>query len=256
VTRTIRFDLWGCGRGPAARLAPQARILVGFALFTACLTAPAGTAPGIALSAATAAGWVVVCGLPGRAAKSFLLLGLAMFLPYFLLAPLLLHRPWPPASWAAAARALAGPWDVFWHGLAGLLVAAATLSTLSQTDLGRGLAALPVPRVMSSVIVQVVRQTSELAAETGRVAGALAVRGGSGGARTAWRMLTSLPRVWLPRIIGRADRVAAAMELRGYAEADLRVLGRARIGAADVAALVAATALWCLAAALRWGAIG
>jgi energy-coupling factor transporter transmembrane protein EcfT len=255
VTGIFRFDLWGCGRGPVAGLAPPARILAGAALFAACLTAPAGTASGMVLSGASAAGWAAVCGLPGRVARSFLLLGLTMFLPYFLLAPLLVHGPWPPASWAAAARALAGPWDVFWHGLACLLVAAATVATLSQTDLGRGLAALPMPRVMSSVIIQVVRQSSELAAETGRVAGALAVRGGSGGAKTACRMLASLPRVWLPRIIGRADRVAAAMELRGYAETDLRVWGRARIGAADAAAVVAASALWCLAAALRWGAI-
>lgn len=242
--RTPWHDMWGCGRGPAVRLAPQSRILAGAILFAACMTAPAGTVPGIILVAATTLGWIAACGMPRRAARSFVFLGLAMFLPFFLLVPLLVKGRF------------AAPWDVFLHGMSGMLVTAATVTALSASDLRRGLLALPVPRVISAVLIQIVHQTAELLAETGRVAAAVAVRGGSGGGKAALRVLASLPRVWLPRIIDRADRVAAAMELRGYAETDLRVLGRAALEAADVAVIIVNLGVLALAAALRWRWIG
>lgn len=242
--RTPWHDMWGCGRGPAGRLAPQSRILAGAILFAACMAAPAGTVPGIILVAATTLGWIAACGMPRRAARSFAFLGLAMFLPFFLLVPLLVKGRF------------AAPWDVFLHGMSGMLVTAATVTALSASDLRRGLLALPVPRVISAVLIQIVHQTAELLAETGRVAAAVAVRAGSGGGKAALRVLASLPRVWLPRIIDRADRVAAAMELRGYAETDLRVLGQAALEAADVAVIIVNLGVLALAAALRWRWIG
>jgi len=254
--RTPWHDMWGCGRGPAARLAPQTRIFAGLALFAACLTAPAGTVPGIIFIAVTTLAWIGACGMPRRAARSFVLLGLAMFLPYFLLVPLLVKGPSASVGVTRLAQTFAAPWDVFLHGLTGTLLTAATVTALSTSDLRRGLLALPVPRVVAAVLVQIVHQTAELLAETGRVAAAVAVRGGSGGGKAALQVLASLPRVWLPRIIERADRVAAAMELRGYAETDLRVLGGAAIGLADVAAIIAILGVLALAAAFRWRWIG
>jgi energy-coupling factor transporter transmembrane protein EcfT len=69
-------------------------------------------------------------------------------------------------------------------------------------------------------------------------------------------VLASLPRVWLPRLIDRAERVAAAMEIRGYVDVDLRLLGRERARVADFAASIAALAIAGLAAVLRWGRVG
>jgi energy-coupling factor transporter transmembrane protein EcfT len=249
---TSWHDIWGSGRGPAARLAPQSRILVGTILFTACLMAPALSAPGTALIAATTAAWVGGCGMPGRTVRSFALLGLAMFLPYFLLVPLLLKGPSVTPSGTGWAGALAAPWDILLHGMAGLFITAETISTLTGSDLRSGLLALPVPRVFTAIIVQIIHQTSVLLSETKRVAAAIAVRGASGNGRAALRMLMSLPRVWLPRIIDRADRLAAAMEFRGYAEADLRVFGRKTVEVADVGTITLAAAVLALAAALRW----
>ncbi|MBE3111744.1 MAG: hypothetical protein IMZ46_14765 [Acidobacteria bacterium] len=254
--RTPWHDMWGCGRGPAGRLAPQSRILAGLILFAACMTAPAGTVPGIILVAATTLGWIAACGMPRRAAQSFAFLGLAMFLPFFLLVPLLVKGRFAAPGGTWLSRAIDAPWDVFLHGMSGMLVTAATVTALSASDLRRGLLALPVPRVISAVLIQIVHQTADLLAETERVAAAMAVRGGSGGGKAALRVLASLPRVWLPRIIDRADRVAAAMELRGYAETDLRVLGRAALEAADVAVIIVNLGVLALAAALRWRWIG
>lgn len=254
--RTPWQEMWGFGRGPAGRLAPQTRILTGGILFAAGLTAPAGSVSGVLLIAALTLGWIAACGMPLRAARSFAVLGLAMFLPYFLLVSLILKDPALGREGTGLIRGFSAPWDVFVHGLAGLFLAAATATALSASGLRSGLLALPIPRIVSSILVQIVQQAGELAAETGRMAAALAVRGGTGKLRAAWRALTSLPRVWLPRLIRRADRLAAAMELRGYVEADLRFFGRDKAGAADAAAIAAALAIAGLASALRWGRAG
>lgn len=254
--RELWHDLWGSGRGPISRIAPQSRIIAGTLVFAACLAAPSGRGMGAALIAAVAAGWMGACGLPWRALKSFAVLGLAMFLPYFLLIPLI--APAGPAGEGPArlAAALAVPWDVFLHGLAGLFVAAATVSALSISDLRRGLLALPLPHVLAAVLIQIVHQTATLAAETGRIAAAMAVRGGTRGATTVWRVASGLPRVWLPRVVGRADRVAAAMELRGYADSDLRAFGRDRLRPGDAAVVALAAGVLGLAAGLRGGWLG
>lgn len=250
---TSWHDIWGSGRGPAARLAPQSRIIAGTMVFAACLTAPALSAGGAALITAATAAWVVACGLPGRTVRSFFLLGLAMFLPYFLLVPILLKRATAAPPGTAWAKALAPPWDILLHGLAGVLVTVATVSTLTGSDLRSGLLALPLPRIVTAILVQIIHQTSVLLAETKRVAAAIAVRGASGRGRAALRALTSLPRVWFPRIMDRADRLGAAMEFRGYAEADLRIFGQRAAGAADAGVIALAAAVLALAAALRGG---
>ncbi len=251
--RALWHDSWGSGRGPAVRLAPEARIAAGAALFAASLAAPAGTGRGIALIAFVATAWTAACGMPLRAVKSFALLGAAMFLPYFLLVPLLTGAGTPgPSGQGGFLSALAAPWDVVLHGFAGLFLTAATVTSLSASDFRRGVLALPLPRLVTGVVIQIVHQTAVLFAETGSVAAAIAVRSGSGRAGTVLRVLASVPRVWLPRIIHRADRVSAAMELRGYAETDLRVMGPTKPRAADAAAIGAAVGLLALAAAIRW----
>jgi len=174
-----------------------------------------------------------------------------MFLPYLLLVPFIAKGPSVPGQGTDWARALAAPWGILIHGLAGLLIATATVTTLMMSDLRSGLLALPLPRVFTAIVVQIVHQTSVLLAETERVTAAVAVRGGSGKRRAVVRMLISLPRVWLPRILGRADRVAAAMELRGFAEADLRIFGHRPAGAPDIIATVTAGAVLAAAVTLR-----
>jgi energy-coupling factor transporter transmembrane protein EcfT len=117
--------------------------------------------------------------------------------------------------------------------------------------LREGLTQLPLPGIVSAIVVQIVHQTASLFYETKRVASAMAVRGASGGGRAAWQVLWSLPRVWLPRIVDRADRVADAMELRGYCDGETRTLRSRRMRAADWAALALALAVLGLAVLIR-----
>lgn len=249
---TSWHEIWGCGRGPAAQLAPQTRILAGALLFVACLMSPALSASGAVLIAALTVSWICASGLPGRTLRSTALLGLAMFLPYFLLVPLLLKGPSIAGPGTGWAEALAVPWGILLHGLAGLLIATATIAMLSASDLRGGLLALPLPHVFIAILVQIVHHTFVLLSETKRITAAVAVRGGSGKWRAVVRMLTSLPRVWLPRILGRADRVAAAMEVRGFAEANLRVFGQRTMGAPDVGLMALVGVALAVAAILHW----
>jgi energy-coupling factor transporter transmembrane protein EcfT len=219
-------------------------------MFAAAMVAPAPTALGSLMIAAAACSWVIMCHPPRRVVVSLALLGLLVFSPYFLLAPLILASASDQgAGWA---QALAPPWSVFLHGIAGMLICTATVTTLSASDLRQGLLALPVPGMVAAILLQIVHQTAQLVDETRRVATAIAVRGASSGGLTAIRVLSSLPRVWLPRIIQRAERVGAAMELRGYCDGDLRTFGRSPMRLADAATLVLVLGAIGLALAIRW----
>jgi energy-coupling factor transporter transmembrane protein EcfT len=248
--RTSWHDIWGCASGPATRLAPQVRLTAGAAAFTACMVAPAATAPGALVIACAAASWLLACRPPGRVVGASLLLGLGMFLPFFLLTPLIeAGPPGEPRSWMGA---LAVVWGVFARGMSGILVSTATIASLSASDLREGLIRLPGPGMVTAILVQIVHQAATLAYETRRVAMAMEVRGASSGAVAAWRVLSSLPKVWLPRIFERAERVAAAMELRGYCEGGLRSFRPSPVRPADGMVLAAALGVLALAAASRW----
>ena len=104
--------------------------------------------------------------------------------------------------------------------------------------------------MIALIVLQIVHQTGALLEETARIAAAVAVRtAGVGGPR----LLVSLPRVWLPRLLARAERVGEAMEVRGVSESDLAPARLRPAGLADRMALLVSAALVGVAAALRWG---
>jgi energy-coupling factor transporter transmembrane protein EcfT len=247
--RTSLHDVFGCARGHVSRLAPHARLLAGAAAFAACMIAPAASASGSLFIAAVVAVWLTVCHPPLRVVCTTAALGLVLFLPYFLLLPLL---PDAPSDFSGDfGPALAVPWSVLVCGMSGMLVSAATATSLSTGDLREALVRLPVPRVLSAILLQIVHQTAALFYETRRVAAAMAVRGASSGILGGLRVLVSLPRVWLPRVADRAERVACAMELRGFCDEELRPLRHERLGLADAAALIAAATVLGGAVVLR-----
>jgi cobalt/nickel transport system permease protein len=184
-----------------------------------------------------------------KTVSGFALLGLLLFVPTFLLLPLM---PFDGASAAGGWKhAFVASADLLVRGMSGVLISMATVASVSVSDLREGLTRLPMPGIVSAIVVQIVHQTASLFYETKRVAAAMAVRGASGGGRAAWQVLWSLPRVWLPRIVDRADRVADAMELRGYCDGETRTLRSSRMRAADWAALTLSLAVLGLAVVIR-----
>jgi energy-coupling factor transporter transmembrane protein EcfT len=214
------------------------------------MMSPATEWPGVLYVIAVAGTWHALVRPASRIARGTLLFGLALFSPYFLLAPIIWAQTDPP-HWS---HALEVPWVVFFRGFSAMQVSVATATALSVTDLRQGLSRLPVPKVVSAVVHQIVHQTSSLIRETRNLAAAIGVRGGTTGYRTAIKVLGSLPKVWLPRVVDRAERVASAMELRGYAQHHCEAMGSVRMSMGDVTAVALSVAVMCGAIALRvWG---
>jgi energy-coupling factor transporter transmembrane protein EcfT len=246
--RTEWHDIWGGARGRVQLLSPRARIVCGACVFAACLAAPAASPAGVAFILAAVVIWGAFVRPPAEVVRGALIFGLILFLPYFLLAPVI-RMEGAGVGWR---EALLPPWKVFIRGLAGMQVSIATVSSLTASDLRSGLLSLPVPGVVSAVLIQIVHQTAVLFYETRRIASAIAVRGGTSGPGTAVRVMGSLPRVWLPRILDRVERVAAAMEMRGYAGFDLGTMDEDEEHTHDLYALVTAFTLLVSAFALRF----
>jgi energy-coupling factor transporter transmembrane protein EcfT len=247
--RTSLHDIWGSATGPVTRLAPRTRLVCGAGLFATCLVAPAATSVGSVAVIATTIAWLAACCPPRRVVRNTAALGLAVLLPYFLLLPLIPHSAAPGAQpWI---QAFAVPWSILLRGMSGMLVSVATATTLGGNDLHEALVRLPVPAMVSAILLQIVHQTVTLVDETRRVAAAMAVRGASSGPLTAWRLLSSVSQVWLPRLFVRAERVAAAMELRGYLDRALRPLRRTDRSLADAAIMISVAGLLVLAVLLR-----
>ena len=247
--KTHWHDLWGCGRGPARRLVPQTRLLLGTIAFATCVIAPVPTVSGGLLIGGTVAAWLAASRPPLKTAVSFAVLALLLFLPTLFLIPLI-----PPRSTGALGgwgHSLAPTTAVLVRGVSGVLISMATVASVSASGLREGLTRLPLPGIVSAILVQIVHQTATLFYETRRVASAMAVRGACGGGRAAGQVLWFLPQVWLPRIVDRADRVAEAMELRGYCDGDACLQHGGHLRAVDWAALGLALAVLGLAVAIR-----
>ena len=240
---------WGCARGPVMRLTPQVRIGIGAILLVSASAAPILDPAGFLVVGGATSSWLVLCWPPKRVSGLAAALALALFAPLLLLAPM---TPAPAgATWAVRFAPLV---STCLHGVATLLVSFATVTSLSVPDLHRGLPRLPIPSVVTALILQMVYQSRALAEETRRVTAALAVRGATSRRGTGWQVARSLPSIWLPRVIQRAERVAAAMEVRGYAEHDPRAQPSEKLRTLDRVGLATAVAVLAVAVAARtWG---
>ena len=230
------FQVWGESRGAVLRLSPFARVLSGATLFISCMVFDVTRIPGLAAALLAVFLWIWTCRPPSSLVRSLFFFGVVMFVPYLFLVPYLYFSSSPQAgSWSLAARA---PLSLFLKGMFGLLISVTTASSVSVSDLRQALKQMHVPEFVSMILLQIIQQTSSLLIETRRVSEALALRTASSGIVTAARVLSSLPKVWLPRIINRAERVADVMDLRGFCDTSILEDEAASVSRLDIAALV------------------
>ncbi len=251
--RVAWHGVWGSAHGAVRRFAPPTRLVLATLVFAACLLTPAQRPAGALWLAALVPAWLFDCRPPARIWGGALAFGLVLFVPYLLLGPLLVAEGAAVGDAPAWRDALATAAGVAARGLAGLLVCVGAAASFAPGEGSEALARLPVPRLLSAILVQIAHQSATLRVETGRVASAMAVRGATRGWRTGWRVVTSLPGVWLPRVVRRAERVAAAMELRGYDVESFRLHPGRPARGADVAAVLLACALVGVSIGLRHG---
>jgi energy-coupling factor transporter transmembrane protein EcfT len=211
--RAAWHAIWGSAHGPAMGLLPHVRMLVGLCLLVSCMIAPTASWVGASATLAIALSWLCICWPHWHSIRPVLTFGVVALLSYVMvvLVVVLATDVVGPALVVSISSLLVG-------GVSTLLVSVATITALSMSDLREGCVRLPVPKLVTAILLQIIHQTATLAYETRRVASAMAVRGSTHGGRVAWKLVSTLPRVWLPRIVQRADRVAAAMELRGYCD--------------------------------------
>ncbi len=240
--------IWGSARRPLRHLAPRTRILCGISVFTVCLLAPVTSGLGLGIVAATLLIWTLLTRPPVRVAGATLVFGLLIFLPYYLLTPLIraesLNGDW--------RSALTAPSTVLIRGLGAMAAATFTMTTVSMSALRQGIAGLPLPAMVKAILIQIVHQSANLLYETRRIAAAVAARGGTTGYKTALALFASLPSVWLPRVVVHAERVADAMTMRGYCQEDISLTGDDDISVRDGIA-IGISLLWLVGVIfLRW----
>lgn len=247
----VTSNPWGCGRGPALRRVPSVRLLMACVALTASLCVPVRGFHDGAVLAAVAAGWVAYCGTPRAVLVAVGKFGSLMFAPYLALVPVI-AGDLDPRAWSDAWQP---PVSVVAHGLVAMLITVSSVCTLTVSELHQAMRDLRLPAPLVAIVMQIVMQTMVLAQETERIVQATSVRAARAGFRSLLLVAVSAPSVWLPRVLARAQRVADAMELRGYGDAPVPVFATSKVTTRDVAAVV--SALVCLAASLayRWGAL-
>ena len=245
---TLFHDLWGSGDPRMRRLTPSARIVCGAIVFATCLVSPAHTLPGLILAGGILTGWVSLCGLQWKSIVGLSLYAVVLFLPLVLLSPwLATTAPSADTHWLQAARI---PLEIGIRGTACIFICASTIAALDLAEFAAGLEALSVPRIVKHLILQIVHQTAMLTSETQRISAALHVRGLPCGNRPRLRLLSALPTIWLLRVMNRADRTAAAMEVRGF---ELSAgASCAKYSALDAFAVATASLLLNAMIAVRW----
>ncbi len=207
--------LWSNAEPGSYFLSPFSRLTAGAFLLASIIWCSSESPASIAAVGAVFVVWIGLSRVSWRRFGSLLTYSLAVFTPLLLLAP-----------WMDAGTGTQGPvlpetagtlvWIIL-RATAGVLVVGATLSTVTRSQLCDFIERLPLPRLVRLILVQIVHQTDTLLRETRRLTAAFQLRQGRGSWRRSVSLIGALTSVWLPRILFKADRVASAMELRGYA---------------------------------------
>jgi energy-coupling factor transporter transmembrane protein EcfT len=182
-------------------------------LFMACMVSDARTQAGLLAVSLTVLAWLAVTAAPVGLVGRLLLLGTVMLAPVFLLTPFV-TAPDENASGMAVTL------SVFAKGMSTMLVATVTASTLTLPEIHEGLSTLPLPRLLTAIIVQIFMQAGTLGRETSRMAEAISLRRASAGFIGGIVTMKGVSSLWLLRMLQKVERVAAAMELRGFDGAD------------------------------------
>jgi len=232
-------DWFGRGRGALRIPAPVTRLLAWILITTGCLL----LRPSIWYEFLAAAGlliiWLVLARPPRSGVFKLLGLGLIFFVPFFIL------LPWTGRSdqlidlggiMTVRSDAWVAPFNVLIRGVFCLLLGYGLIASVEKSEFQQALVRLPLPRVIVVMVHQILRWMGPLIEESTSIGRALALRGGTRGFKTGLRLTRALPAAWLPRVLSRADRVSAAMQVRDY-RGELMDPGPWRFQAADAWAL-------------------
>lgn len=233
-----RQNFCGSSHGMICRLEPHVRMIFALILAICCILVPACSVKGVSAILLSVGLWIILCRPLMKFLKLWIATGVLLYLPYFLLLPLI--DTGDPMSADGAITAISVPSLIFLRGMSCLLLSLSTVSTLRPDELREGIIVLPLPRLAVIILVQIMHQADNLMSETMQIASAITVRGAVSGFGALWRLACALPTVWLPRIMDRSERVAIAMEIRGYENNPIPVFRKRFLRRIDIAALLIA----------------
>lgn len=179
------------------RIRPALRLIGGVLSLAGVLFIDAGSMAGMFGMIIMVLATIVLNGVPPSRIVLLVLVGGLMYVPVILFSP--------PS--------------VALKGFSSMSVVLAAVSGLTAADLHVVVIRLPVPALARLLMMQVLHQGEVLRRETYRVHQAVSVRGGIRGFRDTWLFVRAIPMSWMPRMIFRAERVALAMDVRGYGDA-------------------------------------
>lgn len=208
--------LYRHGHSPLHRVAPQVKIVSAFGLVFAIALTPRTAIWAFAIYAAIVGGLVAVARLP----VTFVARRTVVLIP-FLLVGLLLPivgsgERVDVLGVSLSEQGIWDMWNVFVKAGLGYLVAVVLAATTEIADLLRGLDALHVPRIVTSIIGFAIRYIDIVAADFGRMRIALASRGYRGRSLATWGMYARTVGSVFVRTYERGERVYLAMLSRVY----------------------------------------
>lgn len=226
----------GSSRGWVAQAAPTVRLGALALLAAAVALTDTSTVRGSSLVLGLLGCWLPGCHFPWKDLGKVVMAGTVLFLS--VLGTLSLT-----AGFGEGPVHLALAWGMACKGMALGSLAWATLHTFRMGALLKALSW--VPGTPTLILEQIATQVLSLTDEIRLISQAWALREGTG--RMPIGLLRAAPVVWLPRVAHRAERVAAAMELRGIPRHGL-FRERERLGGRE--ALLLALALFGLTASV------
>lgn len=208
--------LYRHGHSPLHRVAPQVKIVTAFGLVCAIALTPRTAIWAFAAYAGVVVGLIAVARLP----VGFIARRAIVLIPFLLVALLLpivgSGERVDVLGLSLSAQGLWDMWNVFVKAGLGFLVAVVLAATTEIADLLRGLDALHMPRIVTSIIGFAVRYIDIVGADFGRMRIALASRGYQGRSLSAWAMYARTIGSVFVRTYERGERVYLAMLSRVY----------------------------------------
>lgn len=218
----------------ANRLAAPTRLIAAACVLATLLVCSPARRWGIALALLVMAAAVLLFRPPSRVWRLSAAISASFFLPWLAVAPLLPHFDIGPS----APTNLEIAWGITFRGILVVLTTLGAANCLSPSVLREGLLRLSVPRMFVSIVMQILQQSSHMIEETRRTRYAILLRHHDRGLHAGWLLAKGFPLMWLPRVFGRVERVAQAMELRGYHGEEEGLEPRPPLRAADYCVLV------------------
>jgi len=208
--------LYRHGTSPLDRTAPQVKIVAAFGFVIAVVLTPRTVLWAFAVYAAM----VLVAMVVARLSPAFVLRRAVVLVPFLIVALLFpLVGSGERIDVLGVSLSIDGLWDL-WNVVAkaglGFFTAVVLAATTDVTDLLRGLEALHMPRIVTSIIGFAVRYIDIVAADFARMRIALASRGYRGRSIRAWGTYARTIGAMFVRTYERGERVYLAMLSRVY----------------------------------------